>query len=82
LAASSATSPARSITPSITLLASRVIGMVVGSMLSPCAFHSAATVSAMTRVGTTIGLPDGERIGLPSSMIENPPSVSATPALL
>ena len=67
-------------TTSATLLAKRVSGMVRGSMVSPCAFHSAAMASAISRVGATTWRPDGVRIGLPSSVMAKPPSASATPA--
>ena len=51
-------------------------------MVSPCAFHSAAMASAIARVGATTWRPEGVRIGLPSSVTENPPSAAAVPASL
>ena len=78
---SSATASTRSVT-SATLLANRVSGMVSGSMVSPCAFHSAAIASAIPRVGATTWRPEGVRICLPSSVTENPPPAAAVPASL
>ena len=42
---------------STTLLANRVNGMVRGSMVSTCAFHSAAIASAISRLGATTWRP-------------------------
>ena len=79
---SSATNSTRPITPSPTLLANRVNGMVRGSISSTCAFHSAAMPSAISRVGAVSGWPDGVRTGLPSSVMPKPPSVLVTLASL
>jgi hypothetical protein len=56
--------------------------MVRGSMVSPCAFHSAAIASAMALAGATTWRPEGVRIGLPSSVTANPLSAAAMPAYL
>jgi hypothetical protein len=77
---SSATASTRSTTASTTLLASRVSGIVRGSMNSACAFHSAAMPSAISRLGAVSPRPDGVRIGLSSSVMANPSDDSTTPA--
>ena len=51
-------------------------------MVSDCARHSAAMASAIARTGTVTVRPDGVLIGLPSSVMANPLSASATPASL
>ena len=50
-------------------------------MVSCCASHSAAIASAISRIGAITLRPEGVRIGLPSSVTANPPSISPTPAL-
>ena len=54
-------------TPSMTLLASLVSGMVAGSMRAPCPRHSSPIASANALFGTTNGALPGVRTGLPSS---------------
>ena len=49
-----------------------------GSIVSPCARHSAASASASAAVGTTCGAPCWVRIGRPSSATRQPPSAGST----
>ena len=72
-ATSAATSGAASATPSMIVLASRVSGMLAGSMTSRCACHSAASASASARVGAASVRRAGVRHGAPVEHDLEPP---------
>jgi hypothetical protein len=58
----------------------RVTGIVIGSMISPCAANSPATSSAAAALGSASSALPGVRTGLPSSRTSWPLSPTDTVA--
>ena len=67
---------------SMTVFASAVIGIVVGSSTSPCPAHSDAMARAKDSLRTVRTAPAGVRTGRPSSNTRKPPSPEAAVASL
>ncbi len=75
---SPATSSRAAATPSMMVLASRVIGIAAGSMYFVCARHSAAIASPSGRHGAASARRAGVLIGRPSSATAKPAGSSRT----